>query len=143
MYFLSWFQLTYLVLKFLWMYLLFVMSLPSLFCFKIENSVIFLYSYMTGNISLEKSNKQPGYTEGLNFYFNHFLRKYILFICLLISFVFLSFILTSGSIGGYFLPLLFPRHFVLPSSNNWHQNPLWESNLKKKKLKIQNTKKYF
>lgn len=37
---------------------------------------------------------------------------------------------TSESIGGYFLPLLFPRHLVFPSSRSWHQNPLCESNLK-------------
>lgn len=30
---------------------------------------------------------------------------------------------TSGSIGGYFLPLLFPKHFVFPPSRSWHQKP--------------------
>lgn len=43
-------------------------------------------------------------------------------------------VLTSESIGGYFLPLLFPRHFVFPSSRSWHQKPLWESNLKAEEM---------
>lgn len=37
---------------------------------------------------------------------------------------------TSGSIGGYFLPLLFPKHFVFPPSRSWHQKPFWGSNLR-------------
>lgn len=36
---------------------------------------------------------------------------------------------TSGSIGGYFLPLLFPKHLVFPPSRSWHQKPFWGSNL--------------
>lgn len=37
---------------------------------------------------------------------------------------------TCGSMGGYFLPLLFPKHFVLPPSRSWHQKPFWGSNLR-------------
>ena len=39
-------------------------------------------------------------------------------------------ILTSESISGYFLPLLFPKHFVFPPSRSWHQNPFFGSNLR-------------
>lgn len=41
---------------------------------------------------------------------------------------------TSGSIGGYFLPLLFPKHFVFPPSRSWHQKPFWGSNLSENKV---------
>lgn len=40
-------------------------------------------------------------------------------------------LLTEESMSGYFLPLLFPRHFVFPPSNSWHQNPFASSNLKR------------
>lgn len=38
--------------------------------------------------------------------------------------------ITSGSMGGYLRPLLFPRHLVFPPSSSWHQKPFWGSNLK-------------
>lgn len=41
-------------------------------------------------------------------------------------------ILTSKSISGYFLPLLFPKHLVFPPSSSWHQNPFLGSNLQQR-----------
>lgn len=37
--------------------------------------------------------------------------------------------LTSTSMSGYLLPLLFPKHLVLPPSSSWHQKPFFGSNL--------------
>ena len=41
---------------------------------------------------------------------------------------------TSVSIAGYFLPLLFPRHLVLPPSSSWHQKPFCGSNLEEETI---------